>query len=197
MPSSKIPVMCDCPLWHARRLAHLVEQLHSAQARKKPAGINAFGLAPIQPGEPIWLATILCVDAISRDGVDRDVRRWRAVSLGPVSFLILARSRAPTTLEWRHGQAVADLEARGWLYQALARAWCAKRATLAPRHAGLGAWLERPAPVVVIDERRADRHCQVRQPASPGHCSDSSISTDRRPPDQLESGLKLARVTTI
>ena len=29
------------------------------------------------------------------------------------------------------------------------------------------------------------------------HCSDTSVSTDRRPPDQLESGYKLARVTTI
>ena len=37
----------------------------------------------------------------------------------------------------------------------------------------------------------------IRQPASPGHCSDTSVSTDRRPPDQLESGYKLARVTTI
>ena len=39
--------------------------------------------------------------------------------------------------------------------------------------------------------------CRIRQPASPGHCSDTSVSTDRRPPDQLESGYKLARVTTI
>ena len=39
--------------------------------------------------------------------------------------------------------------------------------------------------------------CKIRQPASPGHCSDTSVSTDRRPPDQLESGYKLARVTTI
>ena len=37
----------------------------------------------------------------------------------------------------------------------------------------------------------------IRHPASPGHCSDTSVSTDRRPPDQLESGYKLARVTTI
>ena len=37
----------------------------------------------------------------------------------------------------------------------------------------------------------------IRQPASPGHCSDTSVSTDRRTPDQLESGYKLARVTTI
>ena len=37
----------------------------------------------------------------------------------------------------------------------------------------------------------------IRQPASPGHCSDTSVSTDRRPPDQLESGYKLAMVTTI
>ena len=100
-------------------------------------------------------------------------------------------------IKGRKRQAGADLEARGWLYQALARAWCAKRAALAPRQAGHGAWLDRPAPGAAADKRRAGRHGQIRQPASPGHCSDTSVSTDRRPPDQLESGYKLARVTTI
>ena len=86
-------------------------------------------------------------------------RRWEARwnKWKGQAALGLARSRAPTTLEWRQGQAGADLEARGWLYQALARACCAKRAALAPRqagHAGPG-WTDRllarrPTNVVLV-----------------------------------------------
>ena len=32
---------------------------------------------------------------------------------------------------------------------------------------------------------------------SPSHCSGTNVSTDQRPPNQLESGYQLARVTTI
>jgi hypothetical protein len=52
------------------------------------------------------------------------------------------------------------IEARGWLYQALARAWCANRAALAPRQAGHGAWLDRSAPGAAADKRGAGRHGQ-------------------------------------
>ena len=139
-------------------LGSLVEQLHSAQARIKQ--LEATLLAWHRSNQASRrLATIPGVGVITADGAGRDDRRWRAVSLGPAA-LGLARSRAPTTLEWRQGQAGADLEARGWLYQALARAWCAKRAALAPRQAGHGAWLDRPAPGAAADKRRAGRHGQ-------------------------------------
>ena len=139
-------------------LGSLVEQLHSAQARIKQ--LEATLLAWHRSNQASRrLATIPRRRCHHRDGAGRDDRRWRAVSLGPAA-LGLARSRAPTTLEWRQGQAGADLEARGWLYQALARAWCAKRAALAPRQAGHGAWLDRPAPGAAADKRRAGRHGQ-------------------------------------
>ena len=139
-------------------LGSLVEQLHSAQARIKV--LEATLLAWHRSNQASRrLATIPGVGVITATALVADDRRSRAVSLGPAA-LGLARSRAPTTFEWRQGQAGADLEARGWLYQALARAWCAKRAALAPRQAGHGAWLDRPAPGAAADKRRAGRHGQ-------------------------------------
>ena len=89
-----------------------------------------------------------------RDGVGRDDRRWRAVPLGPTA-LGLARSRAPTTLERRQGQAVrvpTDICSRG-----------------GPQTSCWSPW-------------------PIRQPASPGHCSGTSVSTNRCPLNKLESG---------
>ena len=176
-------------------LGSLVEQLCSAQARIKQLEATLLAWHPIQPGEPP-----ACDDprrrCHHRDGAGRDDRRWRAVSLGPAA-LGLARSRAPTTLEWRQGQAGADLESAGMAISGacscmVREACCAGAAPSRAR--GLagptGSW-------------RGGRQTScwspwpIRQPASPGHCSDTSVSTDRRPPDQLESGYKLARVTTI
>ena len=139
-------------------LGSLVEQLHSAQARIKQ--LEATLLAWHRSNQASRrLATIPRRRCHHRDGAGRDDRRWRAVPLGPTA-LGLARSRAPTTLEWRQGQAGADIEARGWLHKALARAWCAKRAALATRQAGHASRLERPAPGAAADKRRAGRHGQ-------------------------------------
>ena len=139
-------------------LGSLVEQLRSAQARIKQ--LEATLLAWHRSNQASRrLATIPGVGVITATALVATIGDGRAVSLGPAA-LGLARSRAPTTLEWRQGQAGADLEARGWLYQALARAWCAKRAALAPLQAGHGAWLDRPAPGAAADKRRAGRHGQ-------------------------------------
>ena len=139
-------------------LGSLVEQLHSAQARIKQLEATLLAwhrsnqasrrLATI-PGVGVITATALV--ATIGDGAQFRSGRQLSAWLGLVP---------PTTLEWRQGQAGADLEARGWLYQALARAWCAKRAALAPRQAGHGAWLDRPAPGAAADKRRAGRHGQ-------------------------------------
>ena len=104
-------------------LGMLVEQLRSAQARIKE--LEATLLAWHRSNQASRrLATIPGVGVITATALGRDDRRWRAVPLRPTA-LGLARSRAPTTLERRQGQAGANIEARGWLYQALARAWCA------------------------------------------------------------------------
>ena len=117
----------------------------------------------------------------------------------------------------------ADIEARGWLHKALARAWCAKRAALDLFLAHFADTLDQDAHAVMMcdgagwhDERaltvpdnvtlallpprvpagatsswRGGRQTScwspwpIRQPASPGHCSDTSVSTDRRTPDQM------------
>ena len=125
-------------------LGSLVGQLRSAQAPDQAAGGDAFGMAPLQPGEPPS-----CDDPRRRchhcDGAGRDDRRWHAVPLGPRA-LGLARSRAPAAFERRQGQAGADIEAWRWLHKALARAWCANRAALAPRQAGHASRLDRPTP---------------------------------------------------
>ena len=108
----------------------------SVPLRPGAAGGDAFGMAPIQPA-----SCHLCDDPRRRrhfDGAGRDDRRWRAVPLGP-SALGLARSGAPATLEWRQGRLGPDIEARGWLYQALARAWCANRAWRRAK----GTWTDR------------------------------------------------------
>ena len=176
-------------------LGSLVEQLCSAQARIKQ--LEATLMAWHRSNQASRrLATIPGVGVIIAMALVATIGRWRAVPLGPTA-LGLARSGAPTTLEWRQGQAGADIEARGWLHKALARAWCANRAALAPRQAGHGAWLERPAPGAAADQTSCWSPWPIRQPVSPGHCSGTSVSTDRRRHSQLANRDQIARVTTI
>ena len=164
-------------------LGMLVEQLRSAQARIKVLEATPWHrsnqasrrLATI-PGVGVITATALV--ATIGDGASSA----RADSSRPGSV---------SSLERRQGQAGANIEARGWLYQALARAWCANGAALAPRQAGSASRLDRPTAGAAAHKRRARRH---GLPASPGHCSGTSVSTNRCPLNKLESGHQLARV---
>ena len=74
---------------------------------------------------------------------------------------------------------------------------CANRAALAPRQAGHGAWLDRPAPGRGGRQTWCWSPWPIRQPVSPGHCSGTSVSTDRRRHSQLANRDQIARVTTI
>ena len=166
-------------------LGSLVEQLRSAQARIKQ--LEATLLAWHRSNRASCrLATIPGVGVITATALVATIGDGAQFmgTLGP-SALGLARSGAPATLEWRQGQVGADIEARGWLYQALARAWCANRAALAPCQAGHGARLDRPAPGAAADETSCWSPWPIRQPASPGRCSATSVSTNRRPLDQI------------
>ena len=172
-------------------LGSLVEQLHSAQARIKQ--LEATLLAWHRSNQASRrLATI--------PGVG--VRRWsrrsamarsfaRAGSSRPGSVSCPDNTRVAARTGWG-GSRSAGMAISGACSCMVREACCAGAAPSRAR--GLagptGSW-------------RGGRQTScwspwpIRQPASPGHCSDTSVSTDRRPPDQLESGYKLARVTTI
>ena len=157
LPSSKIPEMCDCRLWHARRLA-----------------LWLSGSVPLRPGSSSWKRRFWHGTDPARRAVA--LQRSPALVSSPRRHLSrrseMARSSAqadssrpgsgscPATLEWRQGQAGADIEARGWLHQALAGAWRANGAALAPREARHASRLDRPAPGTAADKRRAGRHGQ-------------------------------------
>ena len=139
-------------------LGSLVEQLCSAQARIKQ--LEATLMAWHRSNQASRrLATIPSVGVITATALVATIGDGAQFRSGRQA-LGLARSGAPTTLEWRQGQAGADIEARGWLHKALARAWCAKRAALATRQAGHASRLERPTPGAAADKRRAGRHGQ-------------------------------------
>ena len=139
---TKIPMMGLTAASGARPLGMLVEQLRSAQARIKV--LEATLLAWHRSNQASRrLATIPGVGVITATALVATIGDGAQFRSGRSSGL--ARSRAPTTLERRQGQAGANIEARGWLYQALARAWCANGAALAPRQAGSAFRLDRPS----------------------------------------------------
>ena len=175
-------------------LGSLVEQLHSAQARIKQ--LEATLLAWHRSNQASRrLATIPA-------SVPSPRRRWsrrsemarsfaRAGSSRPGSVSCPDNTRVAARTGWG-GSRSAGMAISGACSCMVREACCAGAAPSRAR--GLagptGSW-------------RGGRQTScwspwpIRQPASPGHCSDTSVSTDRRPPDQLESGYKLARVTTI
>ena len=175
-------------------LGSLVEQLHSAQARIKQLEATLLAwhrsnqasrrLATI-PGVGVITATALV--ATIGDGA----QFARAGSSRPGSVSCPDNTRVAARTGWG-GSRSAGMAISGACSCMVREACCAGAAPSRAR--GLagptGSW-------------RGGRQTScwspwpIRQPASPGHCSDTSVSTDRRPPDQLESGYKLARVTTI
>ena len=186
--------MCDCPLWHARRLA-----------------LWLSSSIPLTPGSSSWRRRFwLGTDPTRRAAglrrspasVSSPRRRWsrrsemarsfaRAGSSRPGSVSCPDNTRVAARTGWG-GSRSAGMAISGACSCLVREACCAGAAPSRAR--GLagptGSW-------------RGGRQTScwspwpIRQPASPGHCSDTSVSTDRRPPDQLESGYKLARVTTI
>ena len=175
-------------------LGSLVEQLHSAQARIKQLEATLLAwhrsnqasrrLATI-PGVGVITATAL----VATIGEARSFAR--AGSSRPGSVSCPDNTRVAARTGWG-GSRSAGMAISGACSCMVREACCAGAAPSRAR--GLagptGSW-------------RGGRQTScwspwpIRQPASPGHCSDTSVSTDRRPPDQLESGYKLARVTTI
>ena len=175
-------------------LGSLVEQLHSAQARIKQLEATLLAwhrsnqasrrLATI-PGVGVITATALV--ATIGDGAQFRSGRQLSAWLG-----LVPRQHSSGGKDRLGGSRSAGMAISGACSCMVREACCAGAAPSRAR--GLagptGSW-------------RGGRQTScwspwpIRQPASPGHCSDTSVSTDRRPPDQLESGYKLARVTTI
>ena len=175
-------------------LGSLVEQLHSAQARIKQLEATLLAwhrsnqasrrLATI-PGVGVITATALV--ATIGDGAQFRSGRQLSAWLG-----LVPRQHSSGGKDRLGGSRSAGMAISGACSCMVREACCADAAPSRAR--GLagptGSW-------------RGGRQTScwspwpIRQPASPGHCSDTSVSTDRRPPDQLESGYKLARVTTI
>ena len=175
-------------------LGSLVEQLHSAQARIKQLEATLLAwhrsnqasrrLATI-PGVGVITATALV--ATIGDGAQFRSGRQLSAWLG----LVPRQHSSDARTGWG-GSRSAGMAISGACSCMVREACCAGAAPSRAR--GLagptGSW-------------RGGRQTScwspwpIRPPASPGHCSDTSVSIDRRPPDQLESGYKLARVTTI
>ena len=150
--------MCDCPLWHARRLALLVEQLHSAQARIKQLEATLLAwhrsnqasrrLATI-PGVGVITATAL----VATIGDGAQFRSGRQLS----AWLGLVPRQHSSGGKDRLGR--ISKRGDGYIRRLLVHG---ARSVLRwrPRQAGHGAWLERPAPGAAADKRRAGRHGQ-------------------------------------
>ena len=183
------------PLAREATLALWLSSSMSAHGPIKQLVGDAFGLAPIQPGEPP------ACDDPRRRCHHRD-RRWsrrsemarsfaRAGSSRPGSVWCPDNTRVAARTGWG-GSRSAGMAISGACSCMVREACCAGAAPSRAR--GLAG---------PTSSWRGGRQTScwspwpIRQPASPGHCSDTSVSTDRRPPDQLESGYKLARVTTI
>ncbi len=177
-------------------LGPLVERLRSARARieQREAALLAWHRSN-------QASRRLCDDprrrCHHRDGAGRDDRRWRASSARadgsrPGSVWCPGNTRVAARAGGGRISKRGDGTIRRWLVQG-----ARNRAARAPRQAGSR------VPAGPTGSRRGGRPTScwspwpIRQPASPGHCSGTSVSTNRRPPNQLESGHQLARVTTI
>ena len=157
LPSSKIPVMCDCPLWHARRLA-----------------LWLSSSIPLRPGSSCWRRRFwLGTDPTRRAAVWRRSpasvssprRRWsrrsemarssaRAGSSRPGSVSCPDNTRVAARTGWG-GSRSAGMAISGACSCVVREACCAGAA---PSRARVR--LERPAPGAAADKRRAGRHGQ-------------------------------------
>ena len=145
------------PLWHARRWALWL----SSSVLLRP-GSSSWR-------RRFWLGTDPTRRAAglrrSPASVSSPRRRWSRRSEMARSFARAGSSR-PGSVSCPDNTRVAartgwgGSRSAGMAISALARAWCAKRAALAPLQAGHGAWLDRPAPGAAADKRRAGRHGQ-------------------------------------
>ena len=169
-------------------LGSLVEQLHSAQARIKQLETTLLAwhrsnqasrrLATI-PGVGVITATALV--ATIEDGAQFRSGRQLSAWLG-----LVPRQHSSGGKDRLGGSRSAGMAISGACSCMMREACCAGAAPSRAR--GLagptGSW-------------RGGRQTScwspwlIRQPASPGHCSDTSVSTDRRPPDQLEADTNL------
>ena len=152
---------------------------------------DAFGMAPLQRGEPPS-----CDDprrrCHHRDGAGRDDRRSaRADSFRPGSVWCPGSTRVAARIDW-DGYRSAGMAISGACSCMVREPCCAGAAPSRARglagptgswRGGRQTWCWSPWP--------------IRQPVSPGHCSGTSVSTDRRRHSQLANRDQIARVTTI